>query len=143
MGPIPPPLRIFQAFSISTDHVPLAPRSGRPVRRLDPADPHLARRRSRDAGPVDIARATVHRPGRDPTLVTYGGTLFKTLTAVDSSAREGIEEEVVDMRVLLPLDAETIFASVRKMRRAVIVDEGWRRGSLSAQVSARIIEGAL
>jgi pyruvate dehydrogenase E1 component beta subunit/2-oxoisovalerate dehydrogenase E1 component len=95
-----------------------------------------------NVGPVDICSAIVRRPGRHVTLVTYGGTLFKTLDAAESLAKEGIAAEVIDLRVLRPLDAETVLASVRKTRRAVIVDEGWRSGSLSAELSARIIEGA-
>jgi 2-oxoisovalerate dehydrogenase E1 component len=95
-----------------------------------------------EAGPVNISAAIVRRTGKDVTLVTYGGTLFKTLDAAESLAKEGIEAEVIDLRVLRPLDAETVLASVRKTRRAVIVDEGWRSGSLSAEISARILEGA-
>jgi pyruvate dehydrogenase E1 component beta subunit/2-oxoisovalerate dehydrogenase E1 component len=95
-----------------------------------------------DAGPVDIRSAIVRRPGKHVTLVTYGGTLFKTLDAGEELAKEGIEAEVIDLRVLRPLDIETVLASVAKTRRAVIVDEGWRSGSLSAEISARIMEGA-
>jgi 2-oxoisovalerate dehydrogenase E1 component len=97
---------------------------------------------SSGAGPVDIRNAIVRRPGKDLTLVTYGGTLFKTLDAAETLAKEGVEAEVIDLRVLRPLDHETVLASVRKTRRAVIVDEGWRSGSLSAEISARIMEGA-
>jgi pyruvate/2-oxoglutarate/acetoin dehydrogenase E1 component len=95
-----------------------------------------------DAGPVDIRSAIVRRLGKDVTLVTYGGTLFKTLDAAEELSKEGIEGEVIDLRVLRPLDTETVLASVAKTRRAVIVDEGWRSGSLSAEISARIMEGA-
>lgn len=95
-----------------------------------------------DAGPVDIRTALVRRPGTHVTLVTYGGTLFKTLDAAESLAKEGIEAEVIDLRVLRPLDAGTVLSSVRKTRHAVIIDEGWRSGSLSAEISARIMEGA-
>jgi pyruvate dehydrogenase E1 component beta subunit/2-oxoisovalerate dehydrogenase E1 component len=94
------------------------------------------------AGPVDIRSAIVRRPGKHVTLVTYGGTLFKTLDAAEILAKEGVESEVIDLRVLRPLDAETMLASVRKTRRAVIVDEGWRSGSLAAEISARIMEGS-
>jgi len=97
---------------------------------------------SADAGPVDISSTRVQRPGNHVTLVTYGGTLFKALDAAAELAKEGVEAEVIDLRVLRPLDAETVLSSVRKTRRAVIVDEGWRSGSLSAEISARIMEGA-
>jgi pyruvate dehydrogenase E1 component beta subunit/2-oxoisovalerate dehydrogenase E1 component len=93
-------------------------------------------------GTVDIDSAVVRRPGTHVTLVTYGGTLFKTLDAAEVLAKDGIEAEVIDLRVLRPLDAETVLASVGKTRHAVIIDEGWRSGSLSAEISARIMEGA-
>ena len=91
---------------------------------------------------VDIARAKVRRQGSDVTLVTYGGSLFKTLEAADTLAKDGIEAEVVDLRVLRPLDMATVGASVAKTRRCVIVDEGWKSGSLSAEVTARLVEEA-
>ncbi|MFZ5791126.1 MAG: alpha-ketoacid dehydrogenase subunit beta [Pseudomonadota bacterium] len=94
------------------------------------------------AAGVDIAKARVRRPGRDMTLVTYGGSLFKTLEAADALAREGIEAEVIDLRVLRPLDMATVIQSVRRTRRVVIVDEGWRSGSLSAEIAARLVEEA-
>jgi len=94
------------------------------------------------AGPVDIARAQIRRPGRDVSLVTYGGTLGKTLQAADALAKEGIEAEVLDLRVLRPLDTAAILATVARTRRAVVVDEGWRSGSISAEIAARIMEGA-
>ena len=84
----------------------------------------------------------VRRTGTDVTLVTYGGSLGKALTAADSLAEEGIRAEVIDLRVLRPLDDETILASVRSTHRVVIIDEGWRTGSLSAEVAARIAEQA-
>ncbi|EPX82150.1 alpha-ketoacid dehydrogenase subunit beta [Salipiger mucosus] len=92
------------------------------------------------AGAVDIDRAAIRRPGRDLTLLTYGGSLFKTLEAAEALSTEGIEAEVIDLRVLRPLDEATIMASVGRTRRAVVVDEGWRAGSLSAEIAARIGE---
>ncbi|MBN1205397.1 MAG: alpha-ketoacid dehydrogenase subunit beta [Myxococcaceae bacterium] len=95
-----------------------------------------------DAGAVEISHAAIRRPGRDVSLITYGGSLHKTLAAAELLAREGIEAEVVDLRTLRPLDDETILGSVTRTRRAVLVDEGWRSGSLSAELSARIMESA-
>ncbi len=94
------------------------------------------------AGPVDIDRAAVRRPGKDVSLVTYGGTLGKTLEAARLLEQDGIDAEVIDLRTLRPLDTATILASVSKTRHAVLVDEGWKSGSLSAEVCARIVEGA-
>lgn len=93
-----------------------------------------------NAGPVEIARAAVRREGKDLSLITYGGSLFKTLDAAEQLAQDGIEAEVIDLRTLRPLDDATIMASVARTRRAVIVDEGWRSGSLAAEISARIME---
>lgn len=95
-----------------------------------------------DAGAVDIRRARVRRPGRDVSLITYGGSLPKTLEAAGRLAAEGIDAEVIDLRSLRPLDDVTILASVAATRRAVIVDEGWKSGSLAAEISARIMENA-
>jgi pyruvate dehydrogenase E1 component beta subunit/2-oxoisovalerate dehydrogenase E1 component len=97
---------------------------------------------SPDAGAVDIDKAAIRRPGKDVTLITYGGSLWKTLEAADTLAREGIEAEVLDLRVLRPLDEAAIIASVRRTRRAVMVDEGWRSGSLAAEIGMRIVEQA-
>jgi pyruvate/2-oxoglutarate/acetoin dehydrogenase E1 component len=91
---------------------------------------------------VDIDRAAIRRRGRDVTLITYGGSLRKTLTAADELAALGIDAEVVDLRTLRPLDESTVLDSVRKTRRAVIVDEGWRSGSLAGEIMARIAENA-
>lgn len=95
------------------------------------------------AGPVDIDRAAVRRPGADLTLIAYGGTLHKTLDAADQLAQEsGIDAEVIDLRTLRPLDTATLVDSVVRTHRALVVDEGWRSGSLSAEVSARLTEHA-
>ncbi len=94
-----------------------------------------------DAGAVPIHQAAIRRPGRDVSLITYGGSLGKTLAAAEQLAAQGIEAEVIDLRTLRPLDTATILASVNKTHRAVIVDEGWRSGSLAAEICARIVEG--
>jgi len=95
-----------------------------------------------NAGAVDIAKAAIRRPGADITLITYGGSVPKSLAAADELAGQGISAEVIDLRVLRPLDTATIIASVAKTRRALIVDEGWRTGSLSAEIFAIIVEQA-
>ena len=95
-----------------------------------------------DAGAVDIERAAVRRPGTDVSLITYGGTLRKALQAAEELAEVGIDAEVVDLRTLRPLDTGAINSSVTRTHRAVIIDEGWRSGSISAEISARIMESA-
>ncbi len=91
---------------------------------------------------VDIEHARVRRPGKDLTLVTYGNSLPKCLAAADALAGDRIEAEVIDLRVLRPLDSETIIRSVSRTRRCVIVDEGWKSGSVSAEIAARLAEDA-
>jgi pyruvate dehydrogenase E1 component beta subunit len=87
-------------------------------------------------------RAAVRRLGSDVSIITYGGSLPKCLAAAERLSELSIDAEVVDLRSLRPLDNDTILQSVRKTHRAVIVDEGWRTGSLAAEVSARLMEGA-
>ena len=84
---------------------------------------------------VDISSSRIMRTGGKVTLVTYGASLPKALQAA-----EQVDGEVIDLRVLRPLDIDTILESVKKTRRAVVIDEGWRSGSLAAEVMARIME---
>lgn len=95
-----------------------------------------------DAGAVDIDRARVRREGKDITLISYSASLFKSLDAAEILSKEGIEAEVIDLRTLRPLDERTFLDSVARTHRALVVDEGWRTGSLAAEISARIMEGA-
>jgi pyruvate dehydrogenase E1 component beta subunit len=95
-----------------------------------------------DPAPDDITRAAVRRAGSDVTLVTYGGSLGKTMEAADALASDGVSAEVIDLRVLRPVDWETILGSVRRTHRAVIVDEGWHTLSVAGEISARIAEDA-
>ncbi|ORB83062.1 alpha-ketoacid dehydrogenase subunit beta [Mycobacterium kansasii] len=92
--------------------------------------------------PSDICRAAVRRGGADVTLIAYGGCLGKALDAANELSLAGIDCEVIDLRVLRPLDTDTIVESVRKTHRAVVIDEAWRSGSLAGEISAQIMEGA-
>ena len=92
--------------------------------------------------PVEINMAAVRRPGQDLSLITFGGSLWKALEAADRLAADGIDVEVLDLRVLRPLDTGSILNSVKKTHRALIVDEGWRTGSFAGEISAQIMEGA-
>jgi len=94
------------------------------------------------AGAVDIEHARVQREGRDVSIITYSASLYKALAAAETLAAEGVSAEVIDLRTLRPLDDATILASVARTHRALIVDEGWRSGSLAAEISARIMEQA-
>lgn len=92
--------------------------------------------------PLPIGKARIQRTGKDLTIITYGINLFKALTAAKTLSTEGIDTEVIDLRSLRPLDDETIMKSVSKTHRVMIVDEGWKSGSISAEIMARINEQA-
>ncbi len=84
---------------------------------------------------VDLSTSRIRRKGSKVTLVTYGACLPKALKAADE-----VDGEVIDLRALRPLDMAPVLDSIKKTRRAVVIDEGWRSGSLAAEVSARIME---
>jgi pyruvate dehydrogenase E1 component beta subunit len=91
---------------------------------------------------VDLAHAAVRRPGKDLSIITYGGSLPRVLEAANTLANEGIDAEVIDLRVLRPLDWDTLVASVSRTHRALVVDEGWTTCSLAAEVMAGLVERA-
>lgn len=93
-----------------------------------------------NAGAVDISKAKIRRAGKDISIITYGAGVYKALDAAAELETAGIDAEVVDLRVLRPLDDEMIMASVSKTHRALIVEEAWRSVSISSEVSARIVE---
>lgn len=91
-------------------------------------------------GPVELRQAAIRRSGMDVSLITYGGSLFKTLAAAEQLAAKKISAEVIDLRALRPLDMHTVLASVKRTHRAVVVDEGWKTGSLAGEIMAQIME---
>jgi pyruvate dehydrogenase E1 component beta subunit len=95
-----------------------------------------------DAGPVSIHDARVLREGDEVALISYGSSIPKTLEVARLLGERGLSALVLDLRSLRPLDEPAILAAVRRTHRAVIVDEGWRSGSLSAEIAARIQEKA-
>jgi pyruvate dehydrogenase E1 component beta subunit len=90
----------------------------------------------------DLHHAAVRRPGTQLTLIAYGGCVPKAMQAAQQLAAQGVDAEVLDLRVLRPLDTATIMASVRRTRRVLVVDEGWKTGSLAAEIMARVVEEA-
>lgn len=95
-----------------------------------------------DAAVTDISKAKIRREGKDISIITYGAGVYKSLDAAAELAAAGIEAEVVDLRVLRPLDEETFLASVAKTHRALVVEDAWRSVGLAAEISARIMEKA-
>jgi pyruvate dehydrogenase E1 component beta subunit len=91
-------------------------------------------------GSLPLGRAAVRRDGKDITLVTHGGSLWKTLEAAEQLAGDGISAEVIDLRALRPIDMETILDSVARTHRVVIVDESWKTGGLAGEIGMQIVE---
>ena len=89
---------------------------------------------------VSMEKAVLRRTGSDISLITYGGSLAKTLEAADVLSSKGIEADVVDLRCLRPIDKQTLLDSVAKTHRSVVVDEAWCTGSLAGEISAIIME---
>src|SRR5919197_1319961 len=89
---------------------------------------------------VPIGQAEIKRLGRDITVVTYGAMVHLALEAAASLAKEDIELEVVDLRTLIPLDKETIFNSVRKTSKAIVLHEDNKTGGIGAEISALLSE---
>jgi pyruvate dehydrogenase E1 component beta subunit len=94
------------------------------------------------AAPADVWRAAVRRPGKDVSIITYGGSLPRSLAAADELTRAGVDAEVLELRCLRPLDVPAIVASISRTHRAVVVDEGWKTGSLAGEIVAILVEQA-
>lgn len=95
-----------------------------------------------DSGSVDIDKAKVRREGKDLSIITYGPGVYKALAAAEILASSGIDVEIIDLRVLNPIDNETIIKSVAKTHKALIVEEAWRSVSISSEIISRIMENA-
>ncbi len=89
-----------------------------------------------------LGRAAIRRPGTDLTLIGYGATVWTALEAAEELATEGVEAEVIDLRTLVPLDEETLLASVEKTGRAIVTHEAQLTGGFGAEIAARLAEGA-
>ena len=89
---------------------------------------------------VPIGRAKVVREGRDLSIITYGAMVWTALEAAEKLAAEGCSAEVVDLRTLVPLDRDTICASVRKTSKALLLHEDTRTGGMAGELAATITE---
>lgn len=103
---------------------------------------NLEREIAADAGAVDISKAKILKEGKDISIITYGAAVYKCLEAATELATIGINAEVIDLRVLRPLDEETFLVSVAKTHRVLIVEDAWRSVSISSEISSRIMEKA-
>ncbi len=89
---------------------------------------------------VPIGKAEIKRPGDDVSIVTYGAMVHLALEAAGILAKEGIELEVVDLRTLIPLDKETLYASVHKTSKAIVLHEDNKTGGIGAEIAALLAE---
>jgi 2-oxoisovalerate dehydrogenase E1 component beta subunit len=91
---------------------------------------------------LPLGRAAVRRAGDRATVVAYGAAVHEALAAADTLAAEGIAIEVIDLRTLVPLDLDTVLASVRKTNRLLVYHEDTRRGGIGAEIAAAVTEAA-
>ncbi len=92
---------------------------------------------------IEFGHANVLREGSDVTLVGYSGSVHQAMRAATMLAeQDGISAEVIDLRMLRPLDIETVLNSVKKTNRAVIIEDDWRFGGFAGELSAQIMEQA-
>ena len=84
---------------------------------------------------VPLGKAEVRRAGDAVTLISYSKPMYVALEAAEALAAEGIEAEVVDLRSLRPIDVETVYASVRKTNRAVVVEDSWPTASVGSHLA--------
>jgi pyruvate dehydrogenase E1 component beta subunit len=91
---------------------------------------------------IPLGVADVKRPGTDVTLVSLSRTVLHSLEAAEDAASEGISTEVIDLRCTVPLDLETVLASVRKTGRLVVAHESHRRLGVGAEIAALVQEHA-
>lgn len=87
---------------------------------------------------LPIGVAEVKRIGKDVTLVSFGKILKEAIIAAEELTKEGIDVEVIDLRTIRPLDYATIFESVKKTNRLVILEESWPFGNISTEISYQV-----
>jgi pyruvate dehydrogenase E1 component beta subunit len=87
---------------------------------------------------IPIGKAAVRREGTDVTVVTYSLMTYKAEEAANELAKEGISVEIIDLRTILPLDYDTVMASIEKTNRVVVVHESLTRGGLGGDIIAEI-----
>ncbi len=91
---------------------------------------------------VRLGEAAIRRFGSDITLVSYGQNVYHCLQAADELVKEGINAEVIDIRTLVPLDEDTIFASLEKTNRLIVVNEAPMTCGFAGEIIARVSEKA-
>jgi 2-oxoisovalerate dehydrogenase E1 component beta subunit len=91
---------------------------------------------------VPLGKAIVRREGKHLTILSYAAMMYTSLEAAEALAKEGIEAEVIDLRTLMPLDEETILASVKKTNKCLVVHEDTKTGGIAGEIAAILCEKA-
>jgi pyruvate dehydrogenase E1 component beta subunit len=91
---------------------------------------------------VPFGVATITRPGKDVTIISYSKCVYDSMRAAEALENEGIDAEVIDLRTLNPLDLNTCVESIKKTGKAIMVYEGWRTGGAGGEIAAQIYEAA-
>lgn len=89
---------------------------------------------------IPFGQADVKRPGKDVTVIAYSRQVLFALEAAEILAKDGIDVEVIDLRTLVPMDWDTVEASVRKTHKVVVVQEAVKRGGYAAEIATQIME---
>jgi len=87
---------------------------------------------------LPIGVADIKREGSDVTIVSFGKIIKAAFTAADELAKEGVECEIIDLRTIRPMDYESIFSSVKKTNRLVILEESWPFGNISTEITYQV-----
>ena len=90
--------------------------------------------------PIPFGKANIKKEGNDVTIVTYGKQVYDALKAAETLAKDDIDVEVIDLRSLYPLDKETVFKSIEKTHKVVLVSEETKRGAFTGELAAMIAE---
>ncbi|PZD93681.1 alpha-ketoacid dehydrogenase subunit beta [Paenibacillus sambharensis] len=96
-----------------------------------------------EAYTVEIGKANVVREGSDVTIIAYGMMVHTAQKAADELEKQGVKAEVIDLRTLMPLDIDTIVASIQKTNRVIVVQEAQRSAGAAAEIIAQINEKAI
>ncbi|PID69535.1 MAG: pyruvate dehydrogenase complex E1 component subunit beta [Flavobacteriales bacterium] len=89
---------------------------------------------------LPIGVADVKREGKDVTIVSFGKVIKEAFAAAEELQKEGISAEIIDLRTVRPMDHNTIFESVKKTNRLVILEEAWPFGSVASEITYQVQE---
>jgi len=91
---------------------------------------------------IPLGVADIKRPGNDITLIATSSMVYVALSAAELLEKRGISTEVIDVRTTVPLDKQTIVESAKKTSRAIVIDEGYERYGVTAEIASVIADGA-